>query len=335
MHPLSTIMNEEIVKKMNEKVMNAENILVISHRRPDADTLGSGIALKIWLESLGKNVVNACVDRPSKVFSFLPMVEFFVREFNVDDFDLIIIVDCGASYMTDFHLKYDNLFSNTSKIINIDHHSSNDMFGEINIVDVKAASATVIIYRIFKLLNVYISEDMATALLAGIYGDTGSFMHSNTSEEVYSIASDLMQSGARISDIIKPLFKSNTVKTLKLWGSVLENVQITGDNVVLSVVDEGDYRAANAGPDDLSGVIDYLNMVPNSKFAVLINEDRKGNVKGSFRTRNDEVDLSQIAAVFGGGGHPKASGFMMKGKLESEVRYKIVSEDMSKKSLEF
>jgi len=326
---------ENLVKQLKERVDIANRILVISHRRPDADTLGAGIAMKLWLESLGKMVTNACVDKPSKAFSFLPFIDCYVREFDVKEFDLIVIVDCGASYMTDFHLKYEDLFSYKSKIVNIDHHASNDMFGDLNIVDTKAASATVIIYNIFKLLCVDISEDVATALLAGIYGDTGSFMHSNTSKDVYAIAADLMLHGGRISEVVKSLFRSNTVKTLKLWGSVLQKAQVTDDNVVMSIVNEEDYLASNAGPEDLSGVIDYLNMVPDSKFAVLINEDRKGNVKGSFRTRNDEVDLSRIAAVFGGGGHPKASGFMMKGKLEREISYKIVSDDMSKKSLEF
>jgi phosphoesterase RecJ-like protein len=103
----------------------------------------------------------------------------------------------------------------------------------------------------------------------------------------------------------------------------------------MSVIRDGDFKDVGADPVQLSGVVDYLNMVPGSKFAVLINEDRRSNVKGSFRTKNDNVDLSRVAAVFGGGGHPKASGFSIPGKLEGEVRYTIVADDMSKKSLEF
>lgn len=328
-------MHDEEIKKLDGEIADAKNVLLISHRSPDADTLGSALALGEWIESLGKSVSYACIDKPSKTFNFLQGVEKFTDEFVANEFDLIIIVDCGASYMTNFHLKYDGFFNKGYNIVNIDHHASNDMFGKINIVDPDAASATVIIYRIFMKLGVNITPTIATALIAGIYGDTGGFMHSNTSEEVYAIAADLMNKGACVAEISKSLFRTNTVSTLKLWGNVLENVEITDDNIVMSVVKEEDYKASNGTPDQLSGVIDYLNMVPGSKFAVLINEDRNGHVKGSFRTRNEEIDLSRIAAVFGGGGHPKASGFKMKGKLEKEVRYKIVSDDMSKRTLEF
>ncbi len=321
--------------QFKKKIDECKRILIISHRKPDADTLGAAICLKIWLQGEGHDVTLACVDKPAKVFSFLPFVDEFVDSFELKNFDLVIIVDAGASYMTNFHLMYDDLFKKIVPIINIDHHASNDFFGDINIVDVDAASATVIIYRILVDLGIAINADMATCLLAGIYGDTGGFMHSNTNDEVYKIAADLMRLGSRVKDIVGALFKSRTVNTLKLWGKVLEKSQITDDGVVVSIVREEDYDLAEAGPEQLSGVIDYLNMIPDTKFAVLINEDRKGNVKGSLRTRNTDVDLSRIAAVFGGGGHPKASGFMLPGKLQQKIDYQVISPDMSKKTLNF
>lgn len=326
---------KKLYKKSTELIDGASRILIISHRKPDADTLGAALSLRILLNQWGKNVKLACIDKPGKKYSFLPYIGEYVDNFELENYDLIIIVDAGASYMTDFHLKYENLFKTEIPIINIDHHASNDRYGTVNIVDQSSASTTVILYRMFTYLNLNINEKMATCLLAGIYGDTGSFMHSNTDKEVFEISSDLMNKGAAIDEISKALFNTNNVSTLRLWGKVLEKASMTDDNVVISVVKEMDYDEVKANPDQLSGVVDYLNMVPNSKFAVLINEDRNGNVKGSFRTRNDEIDLSRIAAVFGGGGHPKASGFSIKGKLEEEIRYNIVSGDMSKKSLEF
>ena len=306
---------------------------MVSHRKPDADTLGSALAFKLYLNKEGKQVTVACIDKPSKAFKFLPGILDFVEDFNLNDFDLIIVVDVGASYMTGYHLKYENFFKTSIPMINIDHHPSNDNFGSINLVDPAAASATVIIYRLFKEWGADIDSEMATCLLAGIYRDTGSFMHANTGEEVYEIAGDLLYRGAKMSEISKNLFRTKPIKTLKLWGKVMEQAYITDDQVVMSAVREEDYGLA--GPENLTGVIDYLNMVPGTKFAVLLNEDRKGNVKGSFRTRQADIDLSRIAAVFGGGGHSKASGFVMPGKLEEEVRYNIVSQDMSKKSLDF
>ena len=324
----------DLYEGANNLIKKAEKVLVIAHRKPDADTLGAAVCLKICLRKRGKAVELACVDQPSKTFSFLPCIDEFVSDFEINSFDLIIIVDAGASYMTNFHLKYKDLFKSNVPILNIDHHASNDNFGEVNIVDSTAASTTVILYRFLSYLNIEIDEDMALCLLAGIYGDTGSFMHSNTSEEVYEIAADLMSKGAKIEKVSNSLFNTKPVSTLKLWGKVLERVYVNEDNVAMAVLKDKDYVSMGGGPEQLSGVIDYLNMIPGTKFAVLLNEDCRGNVKGSFRTRKSDVDLSRVAAVFGGGGHPKASGFSIPGRLSEEVHYKVIS-DNDKKSLEF
>ncbi len=295
-------------------------ILIVSHKKPDADALGSNIALSLYLKSIGKDVVSACVDKASKVFDFLPYISEVVTEFEVENFDLVILVDCGAREMAGFSLE-------GLRVVNIDHHASNDNFGELNIVDPFAASATVIIYRMMKFLGVEIDADMATCLLAGIYGDTGSFMHSNVSKEVWDIAAELTSKGANISVIVKNIFRSRSIGTLKLWGKVLEKAHITENGVVMSVMRDGDYSSLGASPEQLSGVVDYLNMVPNAKYALLLNEDRRGNVKGSLRTKNSDVDLSAIAAQYGGGGHPKASGFSLEGKLEVARNYRVVSDN--------
>lgn len=325
----------KLYQEAKNLVDKAERILIISHRKPDADTLGAALSLKIFLSGKGKQITLACIDKPSRDFKFLPYLDQYVKEFDLNVYDLMIIVDAGASYMTDFHLKYPEFFKSKVPILNIDHHASNDNFGKINIVDPGAASTTVILYRMFCEWKVEINVQIATCLLAGIYGDTGSFMHSNTDKEVFKIASVLMKKGANISEVSKTLFNTKPVSTLKLWGRVLEKANITEDNIVISVIRDLDYKAMGSNPEQLSGVIDYLNMVPETKFAVLLHEDRKGHVKGSFRTRQNNIDLSRVAAVFGGGGHPKASGFEIPGKLNEEVRYTIVSKDMSKKFLEF
>lgn len=325
---------KKLFKQASDLIKKSDRVLIVSHRKPDADTLGAAIALKKCLDKKDKNITLACYDKPGKVFSFLSDIELFVQEFNLKDFDLMIIVDAGASYMTNFHLKYENFLNPGIPIINIDHHASNDNFGDINIVDAQSASVTVILFKMFEFFDVEIDKDMATALLAGIYNDTGSFMHSNSTKEVFDIASKLMDKGAKIAEISRGLFNTKSISTLRLWGKVLEKAQVTDDNIVMSVLRDGEFDESGAGPENLTGVIDYLNMVPHTKFSVLLNEDRKGNVKGSFRTRRSNVDLSRIAAGFGGGGHPKASGFMMPGKLEEEVKYKIITDD-DKKSLEF
>ena len=125
------------------------------------------------------------------------------------------------------------------------------------------------------------------------------------------------------------MFKSTPVHTLKLWGRVLSNIKINKEGVTMSVATEKDLKDCDASSEDLSGVIDLVNSVPNSKFAVLLNEDNTGHVKGSFRTQQDDINLSDVASMFGGGGHRKAAGFSLPGKLKKEVTWKIVEDEES------
>lgn len=317
-------MKNRLYDKFSEVVAAAQKILIVGHRKPDGDALGSMCALKLYFESLGKEVSQACVDKPSKKYSFLPGIKTVETDIRPDWQDLIVIVDCGAHYMTNFHEKYPTLITVDNPdmemgngrpyIVNIDHHSSNDRFGNLNIVEEESASATTIIYKIFDYLEWKITPEIATCLLTGIYNDTGSFMHSNTSNEVMKAAGELLRFGAKISPIIKALFRSNSVETLKTWGKVFSNSRITGDNFLLSIIKKEDIDP-DGDMEHMAGAIDYLNMVPDVDFTMLVKEDG-GHVKGSLRTKRDDVDLSEIAKKFGGGGHAKAAGFSIKGTLD-------------------
>lgn len=302
----------------------AQKILSISHKRPDGDTLGASCALYLGLQQWGKKVDMACIDEIPERFSFLTDMNKVIRDFNFRDYDLIIVSDAGASYMTRYHEVYPDIFKGDVPVINIDHHASNDNFGTVNIVDAGCPSATVLLSRIFDFWDIHITPAIATALLCGIYNDTGSLMHSNTTIEVFEVAGRLMEKGGKINTVAKKLFRTTPVSTLKLWGRVLENAHVNEEGVTVSVVTWKDFSECGAGPDEISGVVDFLNSVPGSKFTVLLNEDASGNIKGSFRTQRDDVDVAALAAQFGGGGHRKAAGFTMPGRLHREVHWKIV-----------
>lgn len=314
-------------RRADALIKKSNNILVIAHRRPDGDTLGACIAFRRTLTELGKDITMACVDDIPERYAYLPDINLFIKEFNFKDYDLLIVCDAGASYMTSYHEKYPHIFKGDVPVINIDHHASNDNFGTINIVDSKSASTTMILYEFLKQANYKITPQIATALITGLYNDTGSFMHQNTTSDVLKIAGELMAYGGRVVDVSKSLFKTTPISTLKLWGRVLSNVKVNKDGVAMSVVTKKDFDECNAEHDELSGAVDFINCVPDSKFTVLLHEDDKGNVKGSFRTRNDDVDLDEVASKFGGGGHKKAAGFTLPGKLEKEVKWKIVPEN--------
>ncbi|MEK7545273.1 MAG: bifunctional oligoribonuclease/PAP phosphatase NrnA [Patescibacteria group bacterium] len=311
-----------------QKLLEKSNkILLLCHRRPDGDTLGAATALFEALQNMGKAPTMACVDTPTERFSFLPNIRKLVKEFDYKTFDLIIVSDAGAHYMTQYHEIYPGIFSGEHvPVSNIDHHASNDYFGTLNIVDPVAASATVILHRIFSFLKIKITPNIATALLAGIYNDTGSFMHSNTTQEVFEIAADLTRKGGKVYPISQNMFKTATPASLRLWGKALENMTVTKKGAAVSVLTLGDFDDSGADLEDSGGVIDLLNAVPGIRFSMLLTEDRKGFIKGSLRTQRDDVDLSAMAGTFGGGGHKKASGFTVKGRIEREMQWKIVSE---------
>ncbi|MFC1655244.1 bifunctional oligoribonuclease/PAP phosphatase NrnA [Patescibacteria group bacterium] len=311
-------------KRAKRLMDGAERIVTIAHRKPDGDTLGSCIALKHALTKMGKEVTMACIDEIPERYSFMPDVKDFIHEFDFREFDLLIVCDAGASYMTNYHEQYPDIFKGEVPVINIDHHASNDNFGTINIVDTNAASTTMIMYNFFKFAKFDFNPLIGTALLTGLYNDTGSFMHQNTTPEALKIAGEMMEAGGRVADVSRNLFKTTPVSTLKLWGKVLANLKVNSEKVAMSVVTKDDFDQCDAEIDELSGAVDFINCVPNTKFTVLLHEDEQGNVKGSFRTRNEEVDLEEIASKFGGGGHKKAAGFTLPGKLEKEVRWKIV-----------
>lgn len=310
----------QIAEQILNQILAAQNIIIISHRNPDADTIGSNLALKLIFQKYNKSITSACVDIIPSGCHFLPYAKDYLTDFNPADYDLFISVDAGSEAQTGFLTKYPNLKSIAKNWINIDHHASNNGYGSINLVKEHAASATLVLYHLFKIWEQPITAEIATCLLAGLYFDTGSFMHSNTDEDVLETASALLKLGAKQCLIVKNLFKNQSIEQMHLWGKVLSETRLTDNKVAVAGVKSKDLEDHNATTEELSGLIDYLSMVKGNDFAALLTEDGKGNIKGSFRTRKNDINLSEIASNFGGGGHKKASGFTMKGQLEKETR---------------
>lgn len=332
-------MNRETLKIKAREIKNlidsAQNILLIAHKKPDGDTLGATISMYLALQNMGKNPIMACADNPPQNLQFLPEHDRFVKEFDPNAFDLIITLDNGASYMSKFQDKYPDIFNQPGiPTINIDHHPSNDNFGQVNLVDTSAAATSITVYQLLRLWGVKINREMATCLLTGVYTDTGSFMHSNTNAEVYQIAAELLSLGGNFALISKQVFKNTPLPTLKLWGRVLQNIKMNSEKISMSVITQKDLETCQAKQEDLAGVIDLINAVPEAKFSVLLVEDKNGQVKGSFRTQKDDVNLSKIAGLFGGGGHEKAAGFTMPGHLKKETYWRIVAPQDDDKSPE-
>lgn len=241
------------------------------------------------------------------------------------NFDLIITVDTGDLVQLG-KLQEENkeMFMN-GPLLNIDHHASNGKFGTHNYLNFSAAATTQMITPIIQELEkesteALIDEDVATLLLTGIITDTGSFQHSNTSPEAFEVAAELLDRGARQQEIIKHLFKTKSLGTLKLWGKVLSKITYEeSSKLVYSTISLDDLSETGAKSDDSGGIIDELmSNAPASEVVMLLKEKEPGFLSGSLRAPGNIADVSEIAKIIGGGGHKKAAGFRIKGKTLEE-----------------
>lgn len=303
----------------------AAKIIIISHFSPDADSIGSNLALRQIIKNYSKKyAVSACVDKIPEHSGFLCGARDFAQDFNPEEFDLYITVDCGDHKMIKFHEKYPQILAKNKPLINIDHHASNDFFGTLNIVDENAASTTHLIFYFIKFLGIPLTPEIATCILSGLYYDTGGFLHSNTTSEVLKIASVLSWHGADFRTIVKKQFRNMRLSQFKLWGKIFERAAVTSKKLTRSYLKSEDFADCNASFEDITGAIRYLNSIIEGRFTALLVEDGHGAIKGSFRTRDSRIDLSKLTALFGGGGHRKAAGFLMDGILDVNPEDKLL-----------
>lgn len=242
-------------------------------------------------------------------------------------FDLIIVVDSGdKKNMGRLYEDNKEIFESTT-VVNIDHHASNDYFGDINLVDTTVSSASELVYYIIEHMDPgLIDEDVATYLLLGIIADTGSFQHSNTTPDSLKVAAELVRRGARQQDIIKNLYKTKKFSTLKLWGKALARLQVDNESRMLwSSLTYAELSQMQAKPEDTKGVIDELmSSAPNVDFIVLLTEIAPGTVSASIRTKSKEVNGTVIAKQFGGGGHIEACGFTLENTDLADVERRVI-----------
>ena len=323
-----SIIEEKDLANLKKYLADNPKMIVLAHGNPDGDTLGGALGVYIAFKNAGHDVDIACIDGVPKKYQFMAHTDEVKKDFQEEIYDAVIYVDCGNKKMVKFHETKPRIVSDKMVKINIDHHASNDHFGEINFVPLDVCSSTEVVYELLQKLDMKVTPQIATALLLGVYTDTGSFMHQNTSSSSYLIGSELLKLGANLNQIAKNVFRSYDIKTLKLWGKVLENLHVTPDGAAIVGIKKKDYESVGATRADLEGVIDYVSSMPEADYSVLLSEDEKGNVKASLRTRKENVDVKALAEKFGGGGHVKAAGFTIPdGHLEKEIKWKIVTEE--------
>lgn len=228
-------------------------------------------------------------------------------------FDLVVVLDSpDLERLGPFYDQHTDLFYETP-VVNIDHHAGNDYFGKVNWVDLTATSTSEILVALIESLareKPLLDIEVATALLTGIIVDTGSFQNANTTPKSFTVAAQLVAAGGRQQEIIRYVFKTKTLPTLKLWGKILANVQEEPAlKFVWSKIRRSDFLETGAEEAASSGIIDeLLKTAPNIEFAMLLSEKEDG-LHGSFRAVQAGIDVAAMAKVFGGGGHQAAAAF--------------------------
>ncbi|MEP6693698.1 MAG: bifunctional oligoribonuclease/PAP phosphatase NrnA [Chloroflexota bacterium] len=309
------------MKELVDTLKRANTVAIISHRDPDPDTIGSGIALGLALDALGKRVTLHCADAVPEHARFLTWADRYTTEPPPAASDLIVTVDFGSADRAKFALPAG------PTLVNIDHHASNALFGSVNLVDVTSAATAELVSRVIDALGVPWTADMATAALVGIMTDTGSFQFPSTDSRALGRAARLREAGADLQAITYNVFRNKRFQALKLWGFAFSKMRGEHDGqLVWTEVTREDFANAEALDEDISGLVEQIARASGMRVALLFNEHDEGKIKVSCRTSAwaPSVDASALMARFGGGGHVRAAGALIAGDV-AVVRDSVLS----------
>jgi len=299
----------DLFKKVWEKIINSNNILLISHINPDGDALGSELSLYIILKKMGKKVTVFNATKPlPKHLDFLPNFEK-ITNLLPNIIDLTISLDCGSFDRLGIEKKL-------SFLINIDHHISNTNYGDINLVMPTYASTSQIIYELLKINNVKIDKESAICIYTALVTDTGNFQYETVNDKVFECAANLIKCGVEVDYVSKMLFQRDRLSRLRLLAKVYETIELCLNAKVAFVeVKKEMLEITGASKEDTDTIVNNIRNLATVEVACMLREENE-RVKISLRSKN-YVDVSKIAIKYGGGGHIKAAGATIK---ESDLK---------------
>lgn len=302
-------------------------ILLVAHKKPDADTLGSVCAWHHLLTSKGKQIEAFCLDPVPEQLAHIPIGDILENDPAVfkKHFDLIIVNDAGSLDYAGIDIFLEGRDKTKTILVNIDHHSTNPHYGDINLVIPDASSTTEVLCRLFTHWQEEITKPIAEALLNGLITDTDSLTNPATSYHSLTTASMLVKAGADLHDIVKRTLHSRSIADLKLWGIVMSRLKHNPTyNSVATFVRHEEADELGIGDSSFDGITNFLTLIPDVDIIMVLKTQKDGSIKGSFRTTKNHIDVGRLALLFGGGGHKKASGFRVVGELhESDGRWTI------------
>ena len=310
---------------MMNDILNAlrsnSDFAILTHINPDGDALGSSFAIKRSLEVSGKSAdLYIAADKLPQRYSFLSEGAPHRTEWKADRrYECVICLDCAARYRLG---SFQDMLNNAGIVLNIDHHETNDGFGDVNLI-LDRASTGEIVFDLLKALGWTIEPYTANALYAAISTDTGRFAYESVSKDTFLAAADLCDCGLDIPFVSNEVFFSRTMDATHMYGVVIKNMSVVLDgSVAVSHITSEDIKGLMITGSDYENAIDVIREIYGINVAVFIRELRPKRFKVSFRSKAD-VDVAAVASVFGGGGHKRAAGCSVDGELY-DVRDRVI-----------
>lgn len=295
-------------------------ILVASHRTPDGDTLGAGLAVFLWLKDLGKNARITCADPVPGLYRFMSGASEVSPQWGEPP-AVLVTVDCAS--VDRVGGEAENLLAQAGMVINIDHHATNPGFGTLNHVVDDAGSTCELIAEMLFETGQAVTPEIADCLYTGIATDTGQFSFDYTRPESLRMAALLMECGADFEGICFRVFRCKTLARTRLIGSALSGLRLYADGKIAGIsISQATLKEFNAGPDECENIVNETVEIEGVEVGFMLRETQTGEWKASLRA-SGAVDVSKIAKGFGGGGHVKAAGCTLQGPMADAER-KIV-----------
>lgn len=316
-----TNLDIDCINTLQSAIEESTNIYLASHISPDGDSLGSLLGLGMALSN--KNVYLVKVDDIPETYKFLPNISKITTEEPSSNIDLFISLDCAdLNRLGDVGL---NFFKQADKTVNIDHHSTNTNYSDINLVSPNTSSTCELVYEILNYCTYPLNKDIATCLYTGINTDTGSFKYSNTSWRTHEIVAKLIKQGIDTEKISIELYQKISIVKTKVFVEALRDLKFFCDGKIgLTKINQNLLEKNNASWEDTEDIIGFIRDINGVEVACLLKEYGNEEIKVSLRSK-EYVDVSKICKTFSGGGHIRASGCTIYEKLD-RAEVEILSE---------
>ncbi|MEW6720661.1 MAG: bifunctional oligoribonuclease/PAP phosphatase NrnA [Thermodesulfobacteriota bacterium] len=296
-----------------------ERFLIACHENPEGDAIGSELALALALRKMGKTAAVLNADPVPENLRFLPGADTVRMEEDGSKYEVAVVVDCGSPERTG---RVEAELRKPPLLVNIDHHRTNGVRGDLALVDPDAAAAGLLVYRVLAAMGCPIDRDIAENIYVAVLTDTGSFHYGNSSPEAFEVAGEMVRLGVDPWSVAEQVYETQSLSRLRLLGRALSSLEIALEGKVASITTMlSDLAEAGAGKDLMEGFINYPRSVLGAEVAVSFREEQGGAFRVSFRSKG-RVDVSEVAARFGGGGHRNAAGCTVQGSI-SEVKRKV------------